>query len=105
MSKRVFTFNSCSQPSYHLVNDVPLLIYAISSSNQAEIYFVFVDVKVVHELPTLFNGMQPDFMLVPITYEDPKSAVIHGFFSLNQFADSSSFPSPLNSSSFACSHE
>ena len=33
VSKGVFTFKSCSKPSCHLTNDVPLLIYLISSSN------------------------------------------------------------------------
>ena len=86
VSKGVFIFNSCSTPSYHLVNDVSLLIYPISGSNQDEVYFVFVGCKAVRELPALIKGVQPNFMLVPVAYEDKKPATqlfqsqsIHGF--------------------------
>nr|XP_027109214.1 uncharacterized protein LOC113729084 [Coffea arabica] len=50
VSKGVFTFKSCSTPSYRLTNDVPLLLYPISGSKQAETYFIFVDVSTTNEL-------------------------------------------------------
>ena len=62
VSKGVLTFNSCSKLSYHLVNNVPLLIYPISGSSQAEVYFVFIGCKGVRELPVLIKGVQPDFI-------------------------------------------
>mgnify|MGYP004711374505 FL=1 len=65
VSQGVFAFNSYSTPSYHLINDVPLLMYPISGSKQAETHFVFVGCKAARNFPALIKELQPDFMLVP----------------------------------------
>ena len=65
VSKGVVTFKSYSTPSYHLANDVPLLLYPISGSKQAETYFIFVGSKAVRNFPALTKELQPDFILVP----------------------------------------
>ena len=65
VSKGVFSFKSRSTPSYHLANNVPLVLYPISELLQVEGYFVFIGCNAVHNFPTTAKDLQPDFVLIP----------------------------------------